>query len=104
MNELPTPFWKRFLLISVPSLICIAYLCSTVLSFAPKKAKALVRINNSTRSFEVLSAEKQDDQIKITFRNNNDKAITAVVLTSTIDAQTVFTYTEEYAFSEGDHV
>jgi hypothetical protein len=85
------------------AVVGLTYLGTTVLSSASKK-DGIVRVNNSTHSCELLSAEKHNGYLTIRVQNNSDKGITALVLTSRIDSRTVFTFKEEFAFSEGNLV
>ena len=94
---------RKLLLILIPSLIAVAYLGSTVFPSSPKKDKNIVRVNNLTRSCD-FSVERHKDHLKLLVQNNSDKAVTAFVLTSLIDSRTVFTFREEFIFSEGDNV
>jgi len=100
MTQYITPLRKKLFLLLVPVLVGIVYLGGTVLSSSPKKDKSIIRINNLTRSFEVLSAKKYDGHLNLSLRNNSNKAITAYVFTSRMDPQTVFTFSEDFAFSE----
>lgn len=95
---------KRLLFLLVPALFGAAYLGSTVLSSSTKKDKTTIKVNNLTRSAELISVEKHKDHLKFSVQNNSDKAITAFVLTIPLDPATVFTYTQEFAFSENDTV
>ncbi|MEK6303316.1 MAG: hypothetical protein AABO41_21615 [Acidobacteriota bacterium] len=95
---------KHVLFFLIPILISIVYLGSTVLSSAAKKDKTIVTVNNLTWSCDLLNVEKHKDHINVSVQNNSNKAITAFVLTSRIDARTLFTFREEFAFSEGDNV
>jgi len=105
MNKKMTGLRKSLLFLLIPSLIGIAYLGSTVLSYsASKKDKSIVKVNNFTRSCELLNVEKHKDHIKVSVQNNSDKAITAFALTSRIGPRMVFTFKEEFAFSEIDIV
>src|ERR1044072_6536008 len=104
MNQKVTLLRKKLLFLLVPVLVGTTYLGSTVLpSSANKKDKSVVRVNNLAHSCELLNVEKHKDHIQVSVQNNSNKAITAHVLTSRIDTRTVFTFKEDYAFSEGDN-
>jgi len=103
MTQYITPLRKKLFLLLVPVLVGIVYLGGTVLSSSSKSPKGTVKINNLTHSCEILSAEKHNGHIKISFRNNNDKAITAYVFSNT-EANDSYSVAEEFAFSEGDAV
>src|SRR5437868_2310472 len=94
---------RKLFFLLIPTLIGVAYLGSTVFPSSPKKDKTIVRVNNLTRSCD-LSVEKHKDHLRLSVQNNSNKAVTAFVITSPIDSQTVFTHREEFAFSEGDDV
>lgn len=105
MNNKPTRLRNKSLFLLIPPLIGIVYLGSTVLSSSTgTKDKNLVKVSNLTHSCELLNIEKHKDHIRVSVQNNSDKAITALVLTSRIDPRTVFTFKEEFAFSESDTV
>ncbi len=95
---------KNFLFLLIPCLIGITYLGSTVLSSSTKRDNTVVKINNLTHSCALLNVKKHKDHIQVSIQNNSDKAITAFVITSRMDPRTVFTFKEEFAFSEGDLV
>ena len=96
---------NKLLFLLIPGLVIVTYLGSTVLSSSTnKKNKGIVKVNNLTRSCELLNVEKHKDHIKLSVQNNGNKAITAFVITSRIDSQTLFTFKEEFASSEGDVV
>lgn len=104
MNSHLSPLHKRLLFLLVPFLVGVAYLGSTVLSASAKKDKYIVKINNLTQSCDLSIVEKHKDHFKMTIHNNSDKAITAYVITSRRNPRTVFTFREEFAFSEIDRV
>lgn len=104
MTKATTPLRKKLLLLLIPTLVGTAYFGSTVLSSSAKKDRQVVKVNNLTHSSELLNVEKHKDHIKLSIQNNSNKAITAFVITSPIDAGTVFTVKEEFLFSQGDFV
>jgi hypothetical protein len=104
MNRKTTHLRKKLLFLLIPVLVGVTYWGSTVLSFSTRKEKSVIKVNNLTRSCELLNPEKHKDHIQLSVQNNSDKAITAFVLTSPIDSRTVYTVKEEFAFSEGDLV
>jgi len=104
MNQFPFSRRKRFAFLLIPMLIGAAYLGSAVLSSSPKKDARIVKVNNLSRSCELLIAERHNGHVKLLIQNNSNKAITAYALTSNTDARTVFTFEEEFATSEGDFV
>jgi hypothetical protein len=103
MKEHTTLLSKKLFIFLIPSIIGIAYLGSTVLSSSTKSNKAVVRVNNLTRSFEVLKAEIHQGHVHVSLRNNSDKAIMTYVFTQ-IEPPSVGTFREEFANSELDLV
>jgi hypothetical protein len=95
---------KRLLFLLIPVLISMAYLGSTVSSTATKKDKGIVKVNNLTRSCELVNIEKHQGHLKLSVQNNSGKTVTAFVLTSWIDPQTLFTLKTEFAFTDGDNM
>ncbi len=94
---------KKLLILLVPALVGVTYLGSTVLSSSTgKKNRGIVKVNNLTHSCELLNVERHKDHINLSILNNGDKAIMTYVLTSWIDSKTVFTFREEFAFSEDE--
>ncbi len=94
---------KKLLLPLIFAIAGLTYLGTTVLSSGSKK-DGIVRVNNSTHSCELLSAEKHNGYLSVRVQNNSNKGMTALVLTSRIDSRTVFTFKEEFAFSEANLV
>jgi hypothetical protein len=95
---------KKLGFLLIPILIGIVYWGSAASSTSTNKDKGTVKINNLTRSCELLNVEKHTDHLKLSVHNLSNKAITAFVLTSWVDPQTIFTFKGEFAFSEGDDV
>lgn len=104
MNREITRLRKKLLFLLIPTLIGTIYLGSTVLSSSPKKVYPSIKVNNLTKFCELLNVKYHQEHINYSFQNNGDKAVTAFLLTYRIDSSTVFTYKEDYAFSEGDDV
>lgn len=94
---------NKLILPVILALVGLTYLGTTVLSSGSKK-DGIVRVNNSTHSAEVSSAEKHNGYLSVRIQNNSGKDVTALVLTSRIDSRTLFTFKEEFAFSEGNLV
>jgi len=69
-----------------------------------KSQKSAVLINNRTQTLQVTSAEKHEGHIKLSFRNDSSKGITAFVISSVISPKTTFTVKEELIYSELDSV
>jgi hypothetical protein len=101
MNRKTILLRKKLFFLLIPFLIGIAYLGSAV-SSSSRKLTHTVSVKNYTNSCEVLSAEKRQGQVQVRIKNNNDKAITAFVMSSVISRNTVFKFEEEFAFSETD--
>ena len=91
--------FKKLIMVLVPSLVVILSPGGTGLSSA-QDGKGVVRVNNLTRSLEVLSAEKDGGRIKISMRNNSDQAITSYAFTFNVAPKTVEKFREEFATSE----
>jgi len=99
MKSQTAVLFKKLIRILVPSLVVILSPGGTGLSSA-QDGKGAVRVNNLTRSLEVLSAEKDGGHIKISMRNNSDQAITSYAFTFNAAPQTVEKFREEFATSE----
>ena len=69
-----------------------------------KSQKSAVLINNRTQTLQVTNAEKHEGHIKLSFRNDSSKSITAFVISSVISPKTTFTVKEELIYSELDSV
>src|SRR6185436_19062927 len=69
-----------------------------------KTQKNTLRINNRTKSCQVIGAEKHNSHVKLTLRNDSEKNITAFVISSVSPQGDIFTVTEEFAYSEIDFV
>jgi hypothetical protein len=102
MNKQTTLLRKKLLFLLIPVLVGVAYLGSTVLSSPAKKGQSIVKVRNQTKSCEVLSAEKHQNHIKMILKNNNDKAITAFLISSRTSPEDVFSVKVEFAYSESD--
>jgi hypothetical protein len=103
MSKHKSLFQRSRLFIVIFAIAAVVYFGSNVWS-SNKSQKSVVKINNRTRTCQVIGAEKHNGHVKVAIQNNKDKAITAYVLTSRSDSQTVFTFKEEFASSEGDEV
>jgi len=95
---------RRFLLFVMPALAGMVYLGGTVWSFSNNARKNIVKVNNLTQSCTVLSAERHNGHVKLSFRNDSNKNITAFVISSVTSPRDVFTVTQEFAYSEVDFV
>jgi hypothetical protein len=103
MNKYNRVFQRSRFFIIIFAVAIVVYFGGNAWS-SNKIQKNVVQVNNRTKTCQVISAEKHNGHVKVTIQNNNDKAITAYVLNSRIDPQTVFTFEEEFATSEGDNV
>jgi hypothetical protein len=67
-----------------------------------KFQKSIIKINNHTQTFQVINAEKHDGHIKLLFRNDSQKSITAFVISSTMGLGGVFSVKKELIYSAFD--
>src|SRR5262249_29946785 len=95
-------FNRRLLFLLIPFVIGAGYLGRTVLSAARKQDTVTIKINNLTSSCELLNVERVKNGIKFSLHNLSSRAVTAYVVTSRADPQSLSTLTVEYATSEGD--
>ncbi|MGA9772430.1 MAG: hypothetical protein WBV94_25580 [Blastocatellia bacterium] len=91
---------SRFFIIVV-LLVGFIYFGGNVWS-SNKSQKGVVLINNRTQTLRVINAEKHEDHIKLSLRNDSQKSITAFVISSVISPRSTFAVKEELVYSAFD--